>query len=139
MANRTAHQLPPATPTAVVEDNRRQLSRRELQALEALLALRTTAEHVDYANASQMRPAFASLSSDELTMFTALLQRVREGFAGTSGHVSRTCRNPERGSGEDVFSSRDPLTSLIMRADGVSEGDLRATLGMVATARSTSR
>jgi DNA-binding MarR family transcriptional regulator len=35
------------------------------------------------ANTSRLRAAFASLSSAELTTFTAMLQRVREGFAGS--------------------------------------------------------
>ena len=113
-----------------------QLSRREAQAVEALLALKTAAEHGDNANPSQVRAMFASLSSDELTIFTALLRRVREGLAGTSsGYESSTGRNRECGFGEDVFSSQDPVTSLIMRADGVTEGDLRATFERVAIAR----
>jgi hypothetical protein len=70
-----------------------------------------------------------SLSSDEMTAFTARVQRLREGLPGTSSdHASSTCRNPECGCGERVFSARDPLTSLMMRADGVTAGDLRAIL-----------
>jgi DNA-binding MarR family transcriptional regulator len=147
-----------------MEEIRRHLFRHEEQAVEALFALRTSAQQVDSAlereglvqssvsrndrrnllatltskgeaavgksieaNTSRLRAVFASLSSAELATFTALLQRVREGFASTSSdHVSGTCCSPECGCGEHVFSSRDPLTSIMMRADGVSEGDLRA-------------
>lgn len=136
VAHQRPHRVRPAPTPAGIEDNRRQLSRREAQAVEALLALKTTAEHGDNANASQVRGMFASLSSHELTIFTGLLQRVREGLAGpSSSYESSTGRSCECGFGEDVFSSQDPVTSLIMRADGVTEGDLRTTFERVVIAR----
>ena len=48
MASRTSHQLPPEPPPpAVMEELRRHLSRREVQVVEALFALRTTAQQID--------------------------------------------------------------------------------------------
>jgi DNA-binding MarR family transcriptional regulator len=50
MANRTSHRLPSEPPPpAVMEEIGRHLSRREMQAVEALFALRTTAQQVDNA------------------------------------------------------------------------------------------
>ncbi len=170
MAKRTLL-LPPTPAPAVMEQIRRQLSRREVQAVETTFALRSTAQQADNtitewlagtvgsparfqillllwaakgsglphkeivatlgvtratvsglmaalereglvkssvgrddrrnllatltskgeavigqaieANTSRLRTAFASLSSAEMTTFLSLLQRVREGFAGS--------------------------------------------------------
>jgi DNA-binding MarR family transcriptional regulator len=46
MRGRTPHQLPPKPPTAVMEAIRRHTSGRELQVLEAVFALRSTAQQV---------------------------------------------------------------------------------------------
>ena len=40
-------------------------------------------------NTGRLRTAFASLSSAELTTLTALLQRVREGFAATTNAANQ--------------------------------------------------
>jgi hypothetical protein len=83
-----------------------------------------------------VEPLFVSLSSAALTTFAALLQHLRKGFAAASSdYASGTCRNPECGCGGHVFSAHDPLTSLMMRADGVTEGDLRVILKSAAMAR----
>lgn len=71
---------------------------------------------------------------------TSHLQCVQEGFAGSSandvsGKSRSPGRNPECACSEDIFSSGDPLTGLMMRADRVAEGDLQAILEEVATAR----
>jgi DNA-binding MarR family transcriptional regulator len=49
MATRTPPRLPPALPPAVMEAIRKRLSRREMQAVETVFALRTTAQQVDNA------------------------------------------------------------------------------------------
>jgi DNA-binding MarR family transcriptional regulator len=49
MATGTSPQLPLALPPAVMEEIRRRLSRREVQAMEALFTLRNTAQQVDNA------------------------------------------------------------------------------------------
>jgi DNA-binding MarR family transcriptional regulator len=49
MATPTPPRLPPAPPPAVMEEIRRRLSGRELQALEAVFALRTTAQQAENA------------------------------------------------------------------------------------------
>lgn len=103
MPNRASYRLFAALPPAIIDEIQRHLSRRELQAAEALLA---------------------SFSPGQLTTFTVLLQRLRQGLASASSSLDSE-------SGEDVFSSRDPLTSLMMRADGVTEEDLRMILESV--------
>ena len=109
MANRASYRLAPALPPAVMEQIRRHLSRREMRVVEAVCALRNTAQQVDNA--------------------------IAEWLAGTSPDHLCTCLNPECQCGQDVLSSRDPLTSLMMQADGVTEGDLRAIAKRVAVAR----
>ena len=49
MTTRTPPRLPPALPPAVMEAIRKRLSRREMQAVETVFALRTTAQQVDNA------------------------------------------------------------------------------------------
>lgn len=49
MTARTPSQLPPTPPPAIVEELRRRLSGRELQAVESVFALRMTAQQVDNA------------------------------------------------------------------------------------------
>jgi DNA-binding MarR family transcriptional regulator len=60
---------------------------------------RTVMEKAVEANAVRLRAALAPLSADDLRLVTALLQRIRQGFAATSGkddhsakHSSRACR-----------------------------------------------
>src|SRR5258708_37644933 len=49
MTTQTPPRLPPALPPAVMEAIRKRLSRREMQAVETVFALRTTAQQVDNA------------------------------------------------------------------------------------------
>lgn len=49
MTTRTSHRLPPAPPATVLQEMRGRLSGQEMRVLEALFALRTTAQHVDNA------------------------------------------------------------------------------------------
>src|SRR5260370_16359142 len=49
MTTRTPPRLPPALPPAVMQAIRKRLSRREMQAVETVFALRTTAQQVDNA------------------------------------------------------------------------------------------
>ncbi len=47
------------------------------------------------ANAARLRAALAPLSADDLTAVTALLQRIRQGFAASAGNDHQPRAKPE--------------------------------------------
>jgi len=55
---------------------------------------RTMIEKAVEANAARLRVALAPLSADDITTFTALLQRVRQGFATSAGKVGQPRAKP---------------------------------------------
>ena len=68
MAARTPDQLPPTPPPAILEYLRRRLAGRELQALEAVFALRTTAQQATNAITEWMAGTLGSPARWQIVM-----------------------------------------------------------------------